>query len=390
MPVVELTSPTNVFDVAVFHQLGPALRDFIATRRWFRAKTRTIQNVTVEDVIPANAPGCYFLITRIHYRDGESDRYAIDTRIGELSFGDAPTGRDPEPSGDVIATYRTGNGGQGNISTALPDAAFRNALLDAVFCGRIFTGNSGEWIASRTAAASQNASNANLPSSVSRAEQSNTSIIYSDRFILKLFRKIEPGINPDLEISEFLTSRGFAHTPAVLGKFEYRKNGGPNYAAGILQQFVPNRGDAWKYTLESLADFFQRAAAHGDPPQIPLPNPSATAGPETPELVTELLGTYRASADLLGRRTAQMHAALADPEAGPDFAPEPFTSADARQLCVEMMGQADIAFELLRRKQAALTGSAAENARAVLHVEQRVAQHFSALQDHAITAARIR
>src|SRR6185437_2372066 len=96
---------------------------------------------------------------------------------------------------------------------------------------------------------------------VSRAEQSNTSIIYGGRYILKLFRKLEPGVNPDIEIGNFLTQRGFKYTPAVLGNIEYRADHGQAYAAGILQEFVPNQGDAWSYTLQSLDGFFKRALA---------------------------------------------------------------------------------------------------------------------------------
>ncbi len=92
---------------------------------------------------------------------------------------------------------------------------------------------------------------------MSKAEQSNTSIIYGDRFILKVFRKLEPGINPDVEIGVFLTEHSFKNTPAVLGTFEYRaRENGEVCAAGILQEFVRNQGDAWKYTLGSTERLF--------------------------------------------------------------------------------------------------------------------------------------
>ena len=112
---------------------------------------------------------------------------------------------------------------------------------------------------------------------VSRAEQSNTSIIYPDKFILKLFRKLEPGVNPDVEIGRFLTSRGFRHTPAVYGSLSIKgRSDAEPHSAGILQQFVANRGDAWKYTLESLSEFFTRvlAGASALPPERPHSIPS--------------------------------------------------------------------------------------------------------------------
>ncbi len=109
-----------------------------------------------------------------------------------------------------------------------------------------------------------------VESFVSRAEQSNTSVIYGQQFILKLFRKVEPGINPDIEIGAFLTEHGFQNTPAVLGTLEYR-SGDEVYAAGILQKFVANKGDAWGYTLEALGAFFSRALKETSLPQKQRP-----------------------------------------------------------------------------------------------------------------------
>ncbi len=111
---------------------------------------------------------------------------------------------------------------------------------------------------------------------------------------------------------------------------------------------------------------------------------------ELPSEVRDLLGGYADSAHLLGVRTAQMHAALADPNGGPDFAPEPFAQEDGEQLYEDMLSQADIAFELLRRKQAVLEDTAAEKAQKVLHLEHRVMERFSQLRDQTTAAVRIR
>src|SRR5205823_8742820 len=81
----------------------------------------------------------------------------------------------------------------------------------------------------------------NLEVASMRAEQSNSSIVFGDQLILKLFRRTEIGINPDLELGYFLTERvGFSHTPPVAGSIEYRTKRGETAAVGILQKFVPN------------------------------------------------------------------------------------------------------------------------------------------------------
>ncbi len=283
------------------------------------------------------------LVVRVVYAEGNSDRYVLTARDDDME--------------------------------ALSDREFRDSLLSAIACNSRFEGSAGSLIASRTQALHYECDGSPIESRISSAEQSNTSIIYKDRFILKLFRKIEPGVNPDLEIGAFLTQHGFEHTPAVLGKLEYHAREGDVYAVGILQQFVQNQGDAWKYTLESLNSFFKAGTVN--------------MFPSIPSHARELLGPYADSAQLLGTRTAQMHAALAD-SADPDFAPEPFTREDGQKLYDEMLGQADISFELLRRKQAVLPEDAAETAQELLRIEHRVTERFRAIRDYPITAVRIR
>src|SRR5919108_192501 len=111
-----------------------------------------------------------------------------------------------------------------------------------------------------------------LDPAVMKVEQSNTSVVYGGQFILKLFRRSDEGINPDLEIGRFLTEKTtFANVPPVLEAIEYRRKSGESMTLGILQEFVPNVGDAWTYTLDSLSHYFERALAHPEaqPPELP-------------------------------------------------------------------------------------------------------------------------
>ena len=324
--------------------LADLLPDYVTTRRWYRAKARTLRQLQIADVLPIQEINSEILVLRLDYTEGEPDTYLLPVSKGEQV-----------------------------ISDAVFDSAFRDWLITAIAQNREIDGQSGGLQASHTSAFT---GAPQLESSVGRAEQSNTSIIYQDRFILKLFRKLEPGINPDIEIGRFLTERKFEHTPAVLGTIEYRSKDGDVHAAAILQTFVPNRGDAWKYTLESLDEFFHRIAG-SSPPELPSQHPLDLATEEPPELI----GSYLESARLLGTRTAQMHMALTDPHGGPDFAPEPFTPADGERLYQDMLSQADIAFELLGRKNGAPE---------LLRAEYRVTERFAPLRNHPIRSVRIR
>ncbi|HTU47544.1 MAG TPA: putative maltokinase [Bryobacteraceae bacterium] len=382
LPLITVDSWDRLFEHRALYQLEPILPQFITARRWFRSKARAIQCIAIDDAIPVSAADSCILILRIEYADGDRDKYVLPVSSAQHADSD-----------ELLAEAATPDEERRVIYGALSNPQFRDVLLDAIRCEDRWPGKNGEFIAARTSAFPEDRGNTvhRVESFVSRAEQSNTSIIYRDRYILKLFRKLEEGVNPDVEIGKFLTARGFAHTPAVLGTLEYRAKGGDSaaaYAAGILQQFVPNQGDAWKYTLEALSGFFDRAR-NRQAPSFPQ-HPFALIEQRMPADARELLGEYADSARLLGKRTAEMHAALTDSNADGDFAPESFTGQDAELLYEEMLGQADITFELLRRKEAVLTGEAAESARNLLHIEHRVTERFAALRNRRFDASRIR
>jgi maltose alpha-D-glucosyltransferase/alpha-amylase len=361
-------------------QFGHVLKEYVAASRWFRAKTRTIEGIDIEDAFALPDADASILVLQIRYASGPGDRYILPMAFSE------------QASDNVVARVRTDDGAQITLVNSLASEQFRKALLDFIVCERRVEGMRGAFTAARTAALDEKCGDAagNVESFVSRAEQSNTSIIYRDRYILKLFRKLEPGVNPDLEIGAYLTEHEFANTPAVLGSIAYERDG-ESFAAGILQTFVRNEGDAWKYTLEQLAGFFDRAL--GSAAELPVrssDHPLELAKEPVPARMRELIGSYLDSAALLGRRTAEMHTALAGSAAGPEFAPEPFGPEDAKRLHQDLVGQADITFELLRRRQAALPAELAESVKQLLHKEPRVAQRFAAIEHYPVTAVRIR
>jgi maltose alpha-D-glucosyltransferase/alpha-amylase len=384
LPLITVDSWDQVFEQRGLYQLEPILPAFITARRWFRSKARAIRCIAIDDAILASAADSCILFLRVEYADGAYDNYLL------------PVWSSPHAESDeLVAEAARPDGERRVICSALSTPRFRNALLHAIRCEEKFEGKNGELVASRTKAFREECGESDLrvESFVSRAEQSNTSIIYRDRYILKLFRKVEEGVNPDIEIGRFLTEHGFEHTPAVLGTLEYRDTGGDaaaGYAAGILQEFVPNQGDAWKYTLDALSGFFARALARSEEAPAIKQHPLELMKRDMPVDTRELLEAYADSARLLGKRTAKMHAALADENGGPDFAPERFAQEDAEKLYEEMLGQADITFELLRRKQGAMEGSAAESAQELLQMEDRVRERFSALRAGGTDAVRIR
>ena len=383
VPVIHIPSLETLqgLQVQELEQLLPA---YIASRRWYRSKTRTIRSAIVEDLLAVPEIRSVVTVVRIEYEHGGDDTYII-----AVHFAVGAEGNTPVAGAEIVGTYRTGDGQEGVLVDALSDERCRRWLLEAITGKVPLKQGKGEWVATRTSAFEGEA-NFDLPSSVSRAEQSNTSVIFGDRYILKLFRKIEPGVNPDIEIGAFLTEHGFRNTPAVLASLQYQPPAGTEpYSVCILQDFVRNQGDAWKYTLESLGDFFNQAVKRkAGPPALSSEHP-LEAG-IIPQELQPLFGTYLDSARLLGRRTAEMHTALANPDSGPWFAPEPFTEADGEALYREMLEQSNTTFQMLRAKANTLPEYARLDAKRLLEPEPAVSGRFSFLRNRKIDADRIR
>ena len=363
-------------------ELTRVLPDYLTSQRWYRAKARVLREVKVCDQIPMREANAYVLIVRVEYADGEPDTYLLPAAF---STGDL------RPS-NIIARLQSQDGSEAILHGALDEARFRDLLLESISCERTFEGQEGSLAFRRTQALDRECSGATPPieSFVTRAQQSNSSVIYRDRYILKIFRKLESGINPDIETGRFLTERGFRNTPAVLGEIQYRPKQGDAGYAGILQRFVPNQGDAWEFTLESLAGFFDRALREQQLPARVSGHPLELAGQELPALARQMVGEYIESAKLLGTRTAEMHRALEDENGGPDFRPEPFTRDYAERLHREMIHEADRAFELLKGSQEAIQDGAGQSVRKLIELEGKIRDRFSAIKTQPVTAVRIR
>jgi maltose alpha-D-glucosyltransferase/alpha-amylase len=191
---------------------------------------------------------------------------------------------------------------------------------------------------------------------------------------MKMFRRLEPGENPDVEIGRFLTARGFRGVPTLLASLTYQQ---PDRAEGsivMLQRFVTNQGNAWDVTVEEVGRYFDRVQAMPD---------------IAPGIEAEVVGSYLSTAEILGRRTGELHTILAS-AAEPDFAPEPVTGADLTSTARHMRAEAIDALRLLETALTRFDGRRRELAREVLAQRKELLQHFGALTGLRSGGARIR
>ena len=329
---------------------------FVRGQRWFGKKSKDVSFTRVNDWIDFSAiTGLQagMLVLEIHYDDSEMDLYtmfvALEVEDAELE----PTTK----SGSSVIAELSDKGKRAVLFDALDNEKFNAALLSYIAEDKRVRGQVGFVESYKLPAYDLIEKKAEHVSPVKRveSEQSNSSIIYGNRFILKLFRHLEPGLNPDYEISRYLTETSpFSQVPAAAGVIGYTNPRMASlYTLGLLQEFVPNQGDAWTYTIAEFRRYYERCGTKAPllskvtPPAVPLAD---LVNVEVPEEVFALLGVYIKDAAKLGARTAEMHIALGKPTDSPAFQPETITRNELIDISAAMRYDVVRVFKLLEQK----------------------------------------
>jgi maltose alpha-D-glucosyltransferase/alpha-amylase len=376
----------SLFEGAARHRFeSTALPDFLVKQRWFGGKSRRIRNTRIKDWTAAR-PQTALTLVEVEYDHGAPETYFLPLAISLNKAADQV--RECAPAA-VIANAITPEG-----SGVLNDAVFNDESCAAFLsliehstelptrCGRIRGSLSGKVEVDGSDDQVRRTS----------SEQSNSSVLYGDRLILKLFRRFQPGPNPDCEVEKYLTEQAhFDRIPPFAGSLEYTLAGSEPATLGMLEGLVENEGDAWKSTLEELERYYESCAPVELPDDLAVDSDVVTLSGQTPsEIARNHIGLYLESAATLGRRTGELHRALAAPTGDPAFAPEPFTPKDLQTLTALWRDQALAVFEAIKRNLSQLTDEAAETAGLVLGRRREIINHLHALQGRSIDGLRIR
>jgi len=392
LPVVEIERTwEQIFQDNSAERLEEVLPVFLTRSRWFGGKARPLKQARIVDVfaLTNGVQRWYILLVNVDYLSGDAETYVIPLSLAHQAQAQQILKEHP---GMGIANLKLkGQKAPCLLYDAATDSDFGHMLLELLDRKRIIRGRRGYIRGSTTVAFRRLKSrDEKLPAPViMKAEQSNTSLRFGDRLILKLIRRVTSGINPDLEIGRLLTEKRFPHSAPVAGGLELQANQSEPMTIAILQGFVSNQGDAWSYTLEHLQHFFEDALVN-ELPALPTASPTVLIEEvPTPE-AAGLIGTYLESARLLGRRTAEMHLCLASEVNRPEFKPEPFSKLYQRALYQSMRTLARKALPLLRRQFNRLAEDLRQPALQVLDSEKLIVNRFKALLERKITAMRIR
>ncbi len=222
---------------------------------------------------------------------------------------------------------------------------------------------------------------------------SNSSASYGDRLVRKLYRVLEDGPNPDLELGRYLGDAGYANVPRVLGSVEVA-HGGTGATLAMVQAFVPHEGNLWESMREAVGAFLHDAEAEAEPPE-PAGDGDRffleLSRADVPARAQDLMGAALETARVLGERTGQMHVLLAaaDPT-DPDFAPESMSPFHVRSLYQSVRRRVNDALELLEKGQGTLPLRDQRAAQAVLEASPRVDELLAHLRELKCDGERIR
>jgi maltose alpha-D-glucosyltransferase/alpha-amylase len=360
---------------------GEILPRYLQTCRWFGSKARTFRNLRVVEraSISEDLDGAQLWFVEVSYLDGPTETYALPVKIAS---GDAARSISQAAPHAIIARFE---GTEENILfDAIWDPKCRSQFLTAIVRGEKMKARAGELAGTvaKTIEPDQPVSFEN--SEVLGAEQSNSSMLFDNKFFLKLYRKLEDGINPDVEITRFLTEHTkFPNVPAFVGAIEYRQPKAEPTVVCLLQRAVASEADVWTLALDAVGRYYERVLGR----KADLQNETAPPGALLDELIG---GVHPEKTNLLGQRTGELHLALASNSDDPAFRPEPFNAMAQRSVYQNMRASLRRTFTLLEKKICDLPAAFRDEAKEVLDAEQEILAREKRLLDRRTNAAKIR
>ena len=342
---------------------------YIAKQRWFGSKSLGIRSARVVSWSVVGEAAGVLALTEVTLEDDTTGLYQLP--LATLPAADAASIVEHSPSA-VIATLDVASPATWLID-ASASPAFQTAILQRIIVER--EASESEAVVATHSAVLDPKLLTDLPSRVGSAEQSNTSILYNDTAILKLFRRVRSGENPEVEIGRFLTDVAhFTHTPAYLGDLHLASDG---TTLAFLQAFAPNEGDGWVWTLDELGRFYEQVVSCPPPPAAAdlLSMDAAPAGKE----ILEQAALYLDAAQLLGHRTAELHLALATATDNSAFSVEPYGEEDLISERERIRWQATTSLDALQAAMPQLTAETASLAAALLQARNRIFATIDAL-----------
>jgi len=377
----------------------PALEKAVAvhfgkTKR-FGGTGKYIKTATLREAVPVSqgTEKAFLTVWQVDCVGADSEWYLLP--LAFTGGARAEQLRQEEPHRVIASLTRARSSREGVLFDALGHEEFDAALLELILRRRRLKGWGGNLVSWRgpLLGALPQRWRGVMKSTLLRGAQRHSSVRFGERFVLKLFRRVHWGVNPELELGRWLTCRSFPHAPPLTGALEYHRADGERLGVAAVHGWLPKAETGWEYTLRALDRYYERGlslGAQGTRFSPVCKSLMQSVRKEYPAEVPELVGTYLESARILGVRTAELHLALTGGADNADFAPEPFTAYYQRSLYQSMRNSARRSLQRLRDELPRLPESARAQAARVLEREADVLKRLGSVMGLPVSGMRIR
>jgi maltose alpha-D-glucosyltransferase/alpha-amylase len=376
--------------------LAERLARFAREQRWYRSKALALRNAEIEDVCFFDqfaAKDSFLVLLAIELDGGVHETYFLPLRFAPSVGAENP--KADAPAALVTELEITGEGEpvRGAFLDASAARGFAEILLSLFRERGTIDSENGRLSGDLFGASEGTApSVAELEPRFVPFDQSNSTILYGNAWILKLLRKVEPGLNVELEVGRFLArAEPRVKVPRPLGSLELDSESGTRTLA-VLSEFVENRGSAWSVTQESLFTFFERILTADYPLEVPAAPSThpAECTEQVPEALVRLASPYFTLVRLLAERSAELHRALGRPTSEAGFGEEPYSVLHQHSLFQTAHAALARIFAQLRENLSSLPEDVRARSQAALALERQLDEKLRQIVNAKLNVTRIR
>jgi maltose alpha-D-glucosyltransferase/alpha-amylase len=363
------------------------LPQILPQQRWFDAKGRAIERVTLKEQDDWQTPSGNWLLAMVQVDVAGGSRHTYSQPLA-LAWEQGDGDRLQSLLHCTLARVRQ-RARVGILYDAFCDDAFDLEIARAMKANAVRALPGGELRYKATSRLAQHELPAGTIVRHPPFEQSNTLVVIGENeLVLKGYRRLRRGVNPEIEMGRFLTEVSrFPNVAALCGSLEHVSSAGDATAVAVLHEFVHNEGSGWDYTLAHLRRLVDDTLARQTPEAADATTPG---GPTPASAAAPLHGGFHALMETLGRRTAQLHGALARRTGDPAFDPEPFTEEDSAQLRAKLRSEAQATLDVLSSRLATLPDAVRAQAQKLLASSQALFDFAADVVPQAIAAAKTR
>ena len=366
------------------HIIKERIYNYLVHVQWFRGDTRKLKDINIIDVVRMaekhHAP--YVFIIELDLIEGKKDTYMMPVSLAFNNKAEDIKSHFPHA---VVAPVAFGEE-QGIIYDGSADKTIQDSLFTLIEKRAGLPGMNGR-LRAKSGRMLKKAleKDIHLTPHLVSSRENNASIVYGDRFFLKLYRSPQEGMNPDVEVMKSLTRHAkFPHIPQYLGRVDYRNPGLEDTSIAMLMELIPNVGNAWSMTQTVIESFFDKVLAEKEDYD--------KAGQLHKDALLEHIDPFFLEmVALLGRRTAEMHEALASLEDIEGFAPEEFSLLYQKSLYQAMRTYVKRSFQSIRKVKPQVVAKHQQLLQEMLDSESRFLGHVRHwLEQNKMAAKKIR